>query len=762
MPEKARTIGLVATLLAGAALFAVVVGRHYPLEDWLFWRYLGYWVAALFWASCCAASGYSLLTWFLPAGLSMGERLSLGFVVGVFAFSLAIFFVGLLGGLGAITFFALPLAFLAGGAPRLVRDAATWWKSREFRETPSFDPRFLPVLALGFVGAGVLYFQLLSPETFSYDARWYHIPIAQRFALAGKIARFEEGLWFAAYPLLTSYLDTWAFLTPSVLLFDRLELCAHIEFVLFLATLAQVPLLVRQLVPGSRASFAWVAFFLFPQIYLYDSNLSADADHVAAIFAIPIALTFFRAWHAFRPRMVALFALFISGAFLTKYTAISIILPPAVALVVRGTWLALRERRPVRWQALSLLVVLPIFVTATHWLRNWIWFGDPIFPMLHRFFPVHPWNPDAEVPIDALEKIVQHAPRNLEGLGQALAATVSFSFVVHDWPVLHHDVPLFGSIFTLTLPCLFFVRGARRIVWLYVGSMCAVILWFLLIQQERYLQVVLPWMVAATAACLMRIWEVGWSARLALAPLVALQLVWGGDVPFFRTHNEIHDSPFRVVAQFLASGFEKVPDRFNVYEPLATLGKTMPVDAVVVAHDLNRPLGIDRQWVSDSSQTRFSYGLLRTPAAIDRELKALGVTHLIWPDHVPQVDSLAGELSFLRYALRYTSNRTGVSGYSVGRLPPQSPSDGDVDSRVALFGCGAPYRTGWYALSQLTLPCVDPGPAPPPRGELADTSSALANADMIVVDGSCNAEIQPDAPFVLGATQGNQRLYLRR
>jgi hypothetical protein len=204
-----------------------------------------------------------------------------------------------------------------------------------------------------------------------------------------------------------------------------------------------------------------------------------------------------------------------------------------------------------------------------------------------------------------------------------------------------------------------------------------------------------------------------------------------------------------------------VPNRFDVYEPLSTIGKTTPADAVVLAHDMNRPLGIDRQWVADASQTRFSYARLRTPAAIHRELTGLGVTHLVWPDHIPEVDSLLGEFSFLNYAIGYTLDQRSIGGYTIGRLPPRTPDDGDADFRVALFGCRAPYRQGWYRLSQLTLPVVDPGPAPFPEATVEGLSEALERADLIVVDASCHGDLQPGTPFGQGAQQGNNHLYLR-
>src|SRR5207244_2855459 len=108
---------------------------------------------------------------------------------------------------------------------------------------------------------------------------------------------------------------------------------------------------------------------------------------------------------------------------------------------------------------------------------------------------------------------------------------------------------------------------------------------------------------------------------------------------------------------------------FDVYEPLTSIGKTLPERAVVMAHDTNRTLGVDRVCLLDGCQTRFSYGRLRTPAAIHRELASLGVTHLLWPDKSTSVDSLASELSFLNYALGHCVDQQAIGGYKVARLP---------------------------------------------------------------------------------------------
>jgi hypothetical protein len=760
MKQHVRLVGLVATLLGGSILFAVVMDRSYAIEDWLFWRYAGYWVTTLFWGSSCLSFGNALLRWWRPETPRVTERLTLGFALGVLSFGLAIFLVGLLHGLNAVTFFLLPAVFLATGARALYSDCRNLARRAKAGGLFVFDATTCVLVGAAAIAVGVLYFQILWPQVFSFDTRWYHMPIAQRYALTGAVSKFQEGYWMAAWPHLMSYLFAWAFLAPKTLLFDRIELCAHIEFLLFLATLAQIPVLLRRLLPKRRVGLAWTVMLAFPALYLYDANLHCDADHVAAFFAIPIAFTFFRALRDHHSRRVALFATFVAAAVLVKYTAISIALPFAVALFAYLLWHSVRHLDRRALGALGTLVGLCVVLTAPHWLKNWLWYGSPVYPLLHDRLAVHPWTPETPSRIRILHDSIQSAPLDGNGILEALKATLTFSFVPHDYWVFHRDVPVFGSLFTLTLPCLFFVREARRLWPLYAASMVAVFIWFVFSHYDRYLQAVLPWMAAATAGVIVAIWGMGPLARAALVPLVGLQLVWGADTPFFRTHNLIFDSPVRHVASFLPSGFEQVPNRFRLYEPLSTIGEAIPKNATVLAHDIIAILGIDRNWVADDHQSRISYATLASPRAIDTELKALGVTHLVWPPHSVQRDSLAGDLAFLNYAIRYTVEQKWIAYHSVVTLPPRPPDDARRALSVALFGCNNPYATGWYDLSQLTLPVIKPRRPPKPVAPLA-ASDVLDRADFVVVDEPCHPGFVPSALFLSASHRGTSRLYVR-
>lgn len=147
----------------------------------------------------------------------------------------------------------------------------------------------LPVVGLASLALVLIYFQQLSPEVFSFDARWYHMPMAQRYAPSGAIGPFQEGFWPGAFPQLLTYVDAWVVLMPRSILVDRLEICSHLEFVLCLVTLAQIPVFVRRIVPRAKAGLAWTILLAFPSIYLCDGNFHGGVDHVAGFWAIPIA-----------------------------------------------------------------------------------------------------------------------------------------------------------------------------------------------------------------------------------------------------------------------------------------------------------------------------------------------------------------------------------------------------------------------------------------------------------------------------------------
>ncbi|HEY6476036.1 MAG TPA: glycosyltransferase family 39 protein [Polyangia bacterium] len=121
-------------------------------------------------------------------------------------------------------------------------------------------------------------------------------------------------------------------------LFHRMALSAHLEFALFVATLAGIGVVVRRLV-GARAPLAGALMFAFPGFLI--SNLIVGSDHVLAFWVPPLLIAVLRWARRFETREAVLVALFLGGAMLTKYQAIYLVVPLALWAVAA----AIRFRR---------------------------------------------------------------------------------------------------------------------------------------------------------------------------------------------------------------------------------------------------------------------------------------------------------------------------------------------------------------------------------------------------------------------------------
>jgi hypothetical protein len=764
MYERGAKLGLPVVLLLAAVSFARFYGKFYPIEEWLFWRYAIYWVACVFWSLGCVSTGYVIVRRLRGTSLPLLETLCLSFAAGVIVFYLAMNALGAVHGLQAPTFFALPAVMIATGAKPLWRLLRRYVRHVRYRASGRKARSVLQTLIwiFGLLVLAMIYFKMLTPENAQFDARWKHLGLAEQYAYLGFIPRFGEGWTVATNPHLASMLYTWAFLLPKALLFDQVELSAHMELTCLLWTLATIPAAVRLLVPGARASSSWVARFLFPGVLLYDSSLACGADHIAALFALPIFICMVRALPCLQPGRCALLGLMMAGAAMPKLTA-GIFLVPAPALVIAAVfvWRSVRERR-VLWKGPAAATVAALGATAFFWLRNWIWYGDPLYPSLHEYLTLRPWTQDSAYLFKWGYKEFQfwRPPQNWDGVKEALKAMFTFSFVPHDYARYHGKVPVFGSLFTLLLLCLPFFRGTKRIWGLAIMTHVAIFAWYMIHHQDRYLQALLPWMAAVTAAIIIRIWRSGWAAKAAVAMLIATQILIGADVYFIQSHAMIK-APLKRVNDLLAAGYEKkYEERLQISQGWVAMGDALPEDAHVLLHDNHGSLGLSRRTTSDwgTWQYGISYGRLGSPREVFQLYRDLGVTHIVWRGLVARGwDSLAGDLVFFDFAVRRARDRRKVAGHWVARMPDQPPTDAPY-GKVAFVGCNNMYGSGLYDLSQMTTSPFGPErkrfPEPVVAAEAADVASILPQADYAVVDPKCGADAKPQieaAGFELGA-----------
>ena len=765
---------MAALLGAGGAKFLLVVHGHYPVQHWLVWRYASYWGLVTAFGVSCFLAGGTLLAW-CGSPLPRAERWLMSFAGGVMAWFLATFVAGLFGLLGPAFAVLLPAGLAALGARRAIR--------RGRRLLPLYrtavqrgirlSTKTVVLSLFALVGLLLIYIPLLTPENTAADSYWYHLTLAQHHAAQGAIARSAEGSFVATYPQLATVLYTWAFMLPRTAFFDRIEIAAHIEFLLFLWTLLGVGVLARRLLGRRDIGLTWAAMLVFPGLYLYDSSLNIAADHVLAFWGPPIALALFRCWPSLaRGHCVAL-AVALSGAALTKYQAGTLITLPVLALIGRAAYSFVRGGRAhPRGQALLALGVVGTLVlglTAPHWLKNLLWYGDPFYPMLRRHLPARPWSADAETYMNAVFADAFWRPTGTlsERLLETAKALFTFSFEPNDWGGFHGKVPVFGSLFTLLTPALVFVRGTRRL-WALVGMTYAgIFVWYWVTHQDRYLQALLPWMAASTGALLAMLWSSGGAVRTLATALVALQVAWGSDVPFIPTHALINTSPYQKALDLAATGYRKnYTDRLRAFRWWHEIKPQLPPTAKVLVHGDLGPLGLGRPIVSDMIgwQGGISYGRHQSPGEIYALLKSFGVTHVVWlPNWGPRWNSVADDLVFYSFVHRHLVDRFSSGNHQLGRLPDASPSD-HASGLVLYWGTGKTYQSGLYLVGALTVPGYgkhDRSEYPPPLRAASHADALAREAEFVVLESNT-----PDAPdlseFDSVMLRGNQEIWARR
>jgi hypothetical protein len=450
---------------------------------------------------------------------------------------------------------------------------------------------------------------------------------------------------------------------------------------------------------------------------------------------------------------------------LTKYQGAFFLLPALLCAAV----LALRARR--LWPAFAFCGAV-LVLSGPYWLKNWIAYGDPMYPLLHNFVGSHPFHPGAARLLEQAYWVPRFelSGTTAEKWRETAKALVTFSFVPHDWSSFHGDKPVFGSLFTLTLPVLLFLRRTRRVWLLVVAVHLGLVVWFVTSHQDRFLQALVPWMAAATAAILTLAWRQGRLVRTAVAALVGVQIVWGGDVYFFRTHPMVNDSPIRAVADHIAAGHRgDYGRRFVIFADNQQLGRALPANAVLLMHRERNRNGIVAPTVVDEPgwQGAIDYVSLGSGERTLALWQRLGINHVAWNPDLGDMspEELAREAVFSS-AIRLGSDGSprALGGKQLVKLRGSKwPADAAA-LRIAWLGCGGDPPIGVYDAPGLAIRV--PAATLAPKNVEADALAALAGVGTLVLRPSCDyasaARPTIEKGFERVATAGDVSLWVRR
>lgn len=733
----ARIVLVVALLVCAAALLRAGVEPFLPVKRWLVWRLFALWgYELLFVAGCLSLGGLVCGRWLggfdeLPGP----EATVLAMAIGVVGFVFAIYILGAIRLLGPEVAILLPLAMIAAVVrfsplpARLLGFLRTW--------RPRLSPPQIAILALGIVGVGAVYLRILDPAASSHDAHWTHVVIAQDIAREGRLPAYPAA-WAKNFPHLASMVYAWSFLVPGLEFPMRMLLVMHTEFALFLFTLAGVVAAVRWLVGGRTSQgLAWAGFFLFPNIVIYDSDLCASADHIAAFFMLPMCLAVARsierperrgAWAAGGLLMGAALSTKLQCAYLALIVSVLAVgfVGARVALgLIRGT---ARSALRTHLAGPLILAACTLVAASPHLIERTVFYRNPVYPFAQDVFRHStPTIPDApELVKEVLTGGNKHSPagetrwaRTKEGLRLAFM----FSYEPHF--SFKADRPTFGFLFTLLAPLTLLLPAGRRLIFGALVGTAAVFAWAMTYQIDRNLQIVQPVLVAVTVGTMVRIWSLGWATRAALCLPLVLQVAWNAEYLLEPVQPILEQARLGALGQVAARDVDA----------RRAITRRLPPDAVVLMHTQHVSLGLDRRVLHDTGgfQGLIDQRPLHTARALYDRLHGLGITHIVW-DWRENGSSQQEQIVFTIFA-SLDAVRMGTFGPNQLAAMPETPPPPERPYRTLVLGL-PPYSDGIYTVDQLSMFDAMPLPRPPepllPRTQVPDLAELVADVDVAV------------------------------
>ncbi len=779
----------------GAGFYLRHLNQSYRLEEWLAFRLLeiGLWTVLLH-GSLVLVGARFLRLLVGRDELGPGELFLQSFVLGMGAFSFAMYLAGALSLYAPWFAVLLPVAFTVAGGSEALYLRGRLREALRPVPTSSVGASLLRYGAFAF-GATMLvlvYVEALTPSSFNFDAIWYHVPVAQDYARLGKIVPFY-GDNHRAYPHLTSLFQTWALLVPFLEPVQlKWMLILHLEFAIVVWRIVGAAAMARYLLGGRKIPGLWAVFFLFPSIFIYDQNIGGSADHYVGVTAVPIFLALMRTLPSYHAGYAILTGVAAGLHILTKYQAIYSVVAVAAFASCRSLYGALsriyraRKGRPVPEGAPSFRALLSgpawillcaLVVSAPHFIKNTVYYQNPVYPFAQKIFPssFDDWDPPAraenvtlssEARAKKREKSRSRAgeddgplptqksrkkdpwdfafgPRGIDFKPQGdgpLEKVVWWHKTLADWPFLTGNRgftegrPYMGAVFVLLMPALLLIGRSRR-VWLATGYVYVVFsVWAMTSANDRYLLTILSLPIGLCMALIVRVADLGKLAQVGLSCLLGVQLLWGADVPLQYGGARFADAVSLVRAGYSGKTLE---ERLRHRKNEITVSASLPKDAVVLGRYYKSLLGFDRTTLNTHAdiQTYIDFKNLRSLDDFWQICRDRGVTHLLYPDGERQ-PVRAHELVLFDALVEKSHEKKKMSGLVIAELPKEPP--GHTEPFLVLVRGVREYQDGLYPVHLLSLDSrreqkKGPKPLRPYRKENAE--ALLENASAVLLGG---------------------------
>lgn len=231
--------------------------------------------------------------------------------------------------------------------------------------------RMRPRISLAAIApALVLFVYALAPPT-QWDATMYHLPYAKAFAKAHAVV-FVDTLRFPVFPQLNEML-----FTGMLLVYD--DVAAQLVQLFALAVTALLLYTWARRWCSARSGLLSIAFLLGSPIAIF-LGTSAYVDAGLAMFFVA-ALLFWETWRETdAPQWLILSAAAAGFAAGTKYHGLVLVAALALATIV------------VKRRAAATFILIAALSGCAHYIRAWIWTGNPLFPFFTKIFGDNEWR----------------------------------------------------------------------------------------------------------------------------------------------------------------------------------------------------------------------------------------------------------------------------------------------------------------------------------------------------------------------------------
>jgi hypothetical protein len=322
---------------------------------------------------------------------------------------------------------------------------------------------------------------------------------------------------------------------------------------------------------------------------------------------------------------------------------------------------------------------------------------------------------------------------------------------------------MLGSLFWLLAPFTLFLAARRRLWIVMAAAFTGTFVWGFTFFLDRYLQALVPLYAAVTGAIVVAAWQLGWASRIALIPLVALQIAWSGDALFYSGAGRLASA-----MRLISSGFERqFRDRFAYRHQQIAASAAIPPGSKLIVHGERHTLGIDHDLSYDliTTQGMIWYDPIRGSRGLYEYYKSLGVTHFLWfspaiPEYTKQ-----GMVLVSAFIGKYGTDHKTFGSMHLVTLP-KAPPPRDENPMVLLLGTD--FVDGLYPLDRLAaqeavaalLKTSLPAPAVALQGDVA---ALVARAGAIVArQGVTSLPSSAVREFVRPMRYSGYDVYVRR